>query len=688
MSSDLPAFPPDAKLRIAKLFSSSGMLYKSYGMHPRQSQLNMVNTICNAWVQNKGTLVEAATGTGKTFGYLLPAAEFIVHRRVHEGTPRVVISTASKNLQDQLSIKDLPIIQAIYPDIKFFDWKGATNYLCVNRLHKIITKKSGSVNPEVLLEAHKLWQYKAELSHLPSGRRDDLPIPISDSLWFEICGAAPCCTSQGGFTCYKRNAYFKAKEADILVLNHTFLAYMALYADMLHPSRPAPEDTLLIFDEGHEITNQVRNAINHDFNVNFLFSVIKRMDHPKKEGYHHQLQGICDAFAPHLGEEPVKISPQTKLLVSLLTNLGVLMNEMATTLQGMQKNQGKHEMFTTEEDMDQSKEAYASLFRNSALLLDYITKFPADRMLELTTDPANPRRVRISFFPFTYANELQHIYAFSTLPPVITSATLLGGDSSQLLKRYALPENAVTVSRVTGEFNYEDTVRGFCFPEFPNVSDPHLVAHWLKHILPMSHGNALVLFTNYSVMNEAFLQVSTWGQQRGYNMLLQESQQPIQDLIKSMRTTENTVLFGNAALWTGIDIKGTHLSSLIITKLPFMPLNNFAEAYSAYLSLQGGHPFYDWMLPEMIIRFRQGIGRLKRDELDKGLLFILDPRLVKAKYKNSVIGRLPIMDWHQIYSEKDLPSADQTANWLNVSPPINALPFSDETVELDDEDPF
>jgi ATP-dependent DNA helicase DinG len=156
--------------------------------------------------------------------------------------------------------------------------------------------------------------------------------------------------------------------------------------------------------------------------------------------------------------------------------------------------------------------------------------------------------------------------------------------------------------------------------------------------------------------------------ERGYELLMPSDSQTPSELGRQMKQRHNCILFGLRSLWTGIDIKGKNLSSVIVTRLPFDPPDSYAEAYGNYLREKGDHPFWEWALPEMINRFRQGIGRLKRDNKDRGLVFILDPRFVTARYKPHLIARLPLMEWKQIRTPADLPGPE-IAEWLGVVAP-------------------
>jgi ATP-dependent DNA helicase DinG len=686
-----PLLPPDVLLRLEELFGDTGLLSTKYAFKRRKSQAQMHQIIYEALSLNQGAMIEAATGTGKTFGYLFPACEYILHRRAKGFEPKVVISTASKSLQDQLLHKDFGILKEVYPSIKCTVWKGAANYLCLNRLTSLIAKGRS----KLIHEAKLLLEHKADLEKLEFGTRDDLPVKVSDDLWNEICGATPCCSPKDPEKCFKRKAFNEAKESDVLCINHTLLAFMALYAQMIHPGRPKPENMLLIVDEAHELLPQIKSAINRNFSLFQLKQLIAQLTGGKKGQIQFDFDSAVLRLTSELKEEGIEVRPEHTNLVALLDDLAKVMFATAEELRQDYEVTLRSGFFLDDKEKQDAKMAFSSLLANAMQLRTFLTTFPSDQMLELSKDTSKrikSSQLRISFYPFTYEQELQHIYSFSSTPPIMTSATLFNVSKTQLLGKYGLNPNSIIVRQIQAEFDYLTTIKGFCFPNIADVTNPAIIVFWLKQCLPLTHGNALVLFTNTSVMKEVFYLINYWGQSMGYNMLIQGQEgDSIQKLIQQVKDKHNSVLFGVASLWTGNDIKGANLSNLIITKLPFRAQDNFANAFSRFLEEQGLNPFYDWVLPEMISTFRQGLGRLKRDETDKGLVFIFDPRFVTARYKPHLISRLPLISWTPVESPNDLPKPEELESWLGVRKPtgpiINPLVASSTDFDLATTDP-
>lgn len=671
-------FPPEIYTTLDEYFIPGGYLYENYGMHKRTSQQMMINTVCNAIAQCKGALIEAPTGTGKTMGYLLPSCEYAKYQKANNKEIRVVLSTTSKVLQDQLDGKDFPLLSKLYPELKFFVWKGATNYLCLNRLYDVLRRTK---SPQLQVEAANLWKHSSVLDSLPHGFRNELPIEVSDELWERICGDTPCCTAQGHYTCHKRNAYTKAKESNILCVNHTLLISTATYADFIHPAKPPPEDTILIFDEAHELLTNLRFSLNKNFNITALKSLIDNINASDiKTQYKRQLHAVEDALKDALSTtDSLRVSPTTTDLNSALLNLCGLMLGLGDKYKSTFEYDSKRDI-NTEEAKQELQVTYESLYKNASMIYNHLTMFPTTEILTATKEP---KQIRISLLPFTYTKELNHLYSYANTPPILTSATLINSAKRLLLEKYALKPEEVIVQEVPNSFDYQSTIKGLCFPAITNSNNSDEIAPYIQELLSISAGNALVLFTNFKTMDEVAEKVKPWCIAQGYTFLSQ-STSSLPAMVAHMKANKNTILFGNLSLWTGVDVKGSNLSHLIITKLPFPMLDAYTDAYSGYLKSQGYDPFYDWQLVEMITRFRQGIGRLKRDEADKGIISVLDPRFINGRYANLIYTKLPQFEWKSISNMKDLPEPTETQEWLGVTPPPIELVKSYE----DNDDPF
>jgi ATP-dependent DNA helicase DinG len=677
----MPVFSPHTQLRMEEIFGPAGPLVTRLGMSQRKSQMDMVYTITTALSQDKGCIIEASTGSGKSLGYLFPAAEYISSLQARGMNPRVIISTASKGLQDQLVSKDFKLLTSIYPNLTCRVLKG------------LMKAGQNKKRPEIMAEAQKLLAHQDALGKLALGTREEVqPYGCSEDLWPEICGGNPCCSRGDTHVCFKKKAYRDAKDAHILSVNHTFLAFLALFTPSIHPAQPKPEETLLIIDEGHELLSQIRSALNKNFSLFTLKQLIHSLQNAETQG---QLLGRLEAIVDSLcaiipPDESLPIRHGDTQATFELGRLAQIMTDLSQHLRKDYEALAASGFYFDEKDAFDAVLVHTTLARNANFLKDFLRDFPTDTLFEIFREDRRSKfaKLRIQYRPFSYEKELQHIYAYSSLPPIITSATIINTSAADTLREFCLKPENMLVKQISSEFDYINTIRGFVFPDIKSCLDPMEITPWLRQILPLTHGNALILFTNRQVMENVYYQLLLWGKKHGYNFMLQQETCPPNVMSATMKARSNCVLFGLKSLWTGIDIKGKNLSSVIITKLPFDPPDNFSESYGEYLRKQGLHPFYNWSLPEMINRFRQGIGRLKRDQSDKGLIFILDPRFVSASYKNQMVGRLPLIEWTQVRSLEDLPSAAIT-EWLEVEPPPGA-PAPPKEAKKDDtgEDPF
>ena len=269
------------------------------------------------------------------------------------------------------------------------------------------------------------------------------------------------------------------------------------------------------------------------------------------------------------------------------------------------------------------------------------------------------------YYPFEFTPELQGIYRLCEAPPIFTSATLVPIGAKEAMERLQVTPENVSVKIIQQGYDYLNTVKGY-IPKLKDARDPEELAKWLRPIIELTLGNTLVLFTSYKTMFETADKLGDL-QEKGYTFCIQEPSLNSNELITKYKKSTRSVLFGNVALWSGIDIKGSKLSNLVITKLPFHNVDEYTKAYSEYLEEKGESPFYKYMLPEMLDRFKQGLGRLKRDAADKGLIWLLDPKISTASYRAYVIDKLPVMKWKVLKSPKEIPEPEPIRKWLGIS---------------------
>lgn len=684
-------------------FQEGGKIIKELGCSPRPSQQIMVDYVTGVLDSGKSLLCEAPTGVGKTYSYLFPLAATVANYK-HTTTPiKVVVSTSTKSLQRQLRSKDFPALNKLFPNVKTHVWMGASNYLCGVRLAKAARKTK--LDPEVRQEIHELMKVAKDLKKLPHGWREELPFKISDKTWEEICGETkPCCLpddiKQPNAFCHKRNAFFRALESDILCVNHSLLCNLALYVGGLHPNNESPSQLILVVDEAHDLEENLRRCLNQSFSFSQLRRHIGKINNDIEETqFLNELNMLRDDINSQLQDEPLVVENASTPLGLMLTDLGHFIKRLAVKILDSSNNIISTGTQLTEEDLREIQGIVKGLNQQSKELLAHLATLDESKMLEIgkgfgskSTDPV------INFALFSLADQFKNIWAHSR-QNILTSATLFNADAETTKEQYQLPDAEIAV--IPPNFSYGKVIKAFYNASREKKSLENTeIADWIKPALKLSEGNSLVLFTSYKSMNEVYSMVRAWASQQGYKLLIQSKEHTPGDLIKIMETEHNTILFGTNTFWTGIDVKGANLSSVIITKLPFRMLDNYSKKFSVYLESKGLNPFSYWSVPDMITKTRQGIGRLIRDDHDKGLVFVLDPRFGSTYYGHTLRHKIfadsgkTTLNWIKLEGPEEIDVLAEAGikEWLGVTTPKtktnSTSEYNDEPFQEDDNIPF
>lgn len=669
----------DKRRTIDAILSKFNGTLKDRGYILRPTQKEMLEFCCEQWEQGKGAIAEAPTGTGKSFVYLFLASQY-AFQHVAQGVHKCsVISTCSRSLQDQIE-RDFKLFSEMYPHIRYAVWKGATNYLCQNRLRSALLNPPEYFTYEDIEQLTYLEDLIDEVRDT-DGSREKMPIPVSDKVWNRICANNKCCTKNDPLLCHKKLAYKRAERAHIICVNHTLLATTAIYGGFIHPAQDVNsniecEGVRLIIDEAHELISSIRSAINTNYSLATINRLINRLPLVTREVFHAEFIKLRDTFNEFLidGEKVIvdRYHPKASELVARMATLMLSVSETANSSQ--QKAQSELLKKYTKADLKAWETDQIALSSGGNTLLEYVTTFPDNAFLTLSKQNG---KIQVDYTPFEFTPELKGIYRLCEVPPIFTSATLIPMGVKEVTNKLQISEEDVGVKVIKQGYDYLNTVKGFV-PKLEDSSNPEELAKWLRPIIELTLGNTLVLFTSYKTMY-ATAELLKDMEQDGYIFCIQTQGVSSNQLIEEYKRSRKAILFGNVAFWSGIDIKGQKLSNLVITKLPFHSVDDYTKAYSTYLENKGISPFYNYMLPEMLDRFKQGIGRLKRDAADKGLIWLMDPKLDTANYRSYIIDNLPSMKWKILKDINQIPNPQEIQKWLGLE---------ESTVIEEDADPF
>jgi len=632
---------------MLEIFGPEGLIAQAHPEYEhRPGQIDMARAVLRAFEEQRHLIVEAGTGTGKTLAYLVPAAASAL-----AGRGRVIISTGTKNLQEQLMEKDIPFLQGILPKPFAATYmKGRSNYLCLNRL----ARAEGSPILEGLEEVDYFEEVcdwarqtqigdRAELANLPEGL----------SFWRHIDARPDTCLGQkcpDFDPCFITRMRDRAKEADIVVVNHhLFFADLALrhgnYGSVL------PDYTAVILDEAHLIEDiaseyfgsQVSNYQVDDLvrDIGMLKLEVADVDREVTKSAARMSRFADDfwmGFREGRGDEGrYPIVPGTfakrnangafeaTALGDLYSALDGAIARLETTLDAIQ-------------DKTPDVEGIVKRLRQIRFDLQFIVT-GVDKKFVYWVERRN-RGIFLRASPIDVAGLLQDKLFDSVPTVVLTSATLSsGGNFAFIRDRLGLDSADDLIAESV--FDYESQAILYLPSKMPDPRSREwsdAAADEVIRILNATQGRAFVLSTSVAGMQSLFENV--WAEIE-YPCLVQGSASKGQ-LLNRFRETPNAVLFATSSFWQGVDVRGEQLSCVIIDKLPFaVPTDPIVAARQRYIEDSGGSSFHEYSVPQAIIALKQGLGRLIRSTTDRGVLAVLDPRLRTKPYGRTFLRSLP-----------------------------------------------
>ena len=628
-------------------FAPGGVLSRSTLLYEfRRGQLEMAQAVERALDEKRHLIVEAGTGTGKTLAYLLPA--------LRSGR-RVIISTGTKNLQEQLFFKDIPFLESLLGPLRVCYMKGRANYVCRHKLYALRSQPILS-GLEEISQYHAIAEWEKTTETGDRAEIDDLP--ETSQLWAKLDARSDACLGQSCpdyERCFITEMRRRAAESDVIIVNHhLFFADLAIkqQAGVAPDAGVLPEAGIVIFDEAHELEDvassyfgislsnirfeelardletmlRAKQALNSSITsaaqtarerARMFFAALPRGSANRSGG---------DGRIPFLNREEF-LEAQGDLYLGLLNALHRLEGELER-VRGVEEAPPLRKRAA--DIREQLKFLLEANERNTVFWLER-RGGRGHGSAPVTYLQATPIDV----------SELLGELLFENFPSIVlASATLtVQGGFAHIRKRLGMNDARELV--VPSHFRYGEQALLYLPPDMPDPRDANFqeeAAKRIRRMLDITHGRAFCLFTSYQQMHDLYERLLV---EVGYPLLLQGTA-PRKALLEEFRETPSAVLFGTSSFWQGVDVQGEALSCVIVDRLPFaVPTDPVVQARMRAIEEGGGNPFFEYQVPSAVITLKQGFGRLIRSLEDRGVLMLLDPRIQRQRYGRVFIESLP-----------------------------------------------
>lgn len=662
-STENPSRGQELPALIEALFSPNGPLVQQLGLEHRPEQSQMALTVAQSIVANQPLLFEAGTGVGKSLAYLVPS---LVYAQLSKRP--CVVSSHTIALQEQILHQDLELCRRLFeqlPTLQPFArfqvslLVGRGNYLCGTRLARAIESKTELFPTEQMTQLEQIAEWSNETQ---TGLYQELSPGPANEVWEWVNADSHACNKRNCSpdTCYYRRALEKVRKSNLVIVNHALL--FALIGAGAQPGGERrgvlfPED-FTILDEAHRVPSVATEHFGIRLSSYGFDRLMGRLYSTRGKKARGLLALIgTDALRSSVRRcktagttffAQIDIDHLSKQDIVRCHHPGWAKNDLSVPLSELSKGLG--DLYNRLEEgptRDEIKGAHGQVKSTLASLQECLEISDDESVYWIERTGKRKTTVTLRSAPINVAPLLRNYLFRRKTSVTLTSATLAEGTSMDSFQSKVGAEGIYT-EQVYSPFDYERNTRIYIATDAPSPTraqarlDVAYLSDMISYCTQRFIGGSLVLFTSYRDLQAVAENVQPALEKLGRPCLLQGRDGSRQDLARQMKAAGNAILFGTESFWTGIDVAGPALSQVIITRLPFdNPSHPIAQAKAEYCEARGGRPFQELTLPEAMIKFRQGIGRLIRRKSDRGTITLLDSRILDRPYGREFISVLP-----------------------------------------------